>query len=236
MKNDLLERLIEDRLILQEAKKNNISTDQNRIKARINEIRQHYATDADFQNELKKQGLVQADIETKISDQMLMYDIIDQKIRKLIIIRPDEVTDFYNNNKKDFLSGEQRELRVITFDNKDLANTFYSDLKSGQKLEDLASRDQLTVDKLNVTHRGEFKKEIEDIIFKLNLSETSEPLALDSKFYIFELEKIIPSKQLTLSEVQDKIHAYLFEKKMQEELTKWLDELKKQSYIKILQG
>lgn len=236
MKKDLLERLIEDRLILQEAKKSNLLLDQNRIKIRIDEIKQQYPNDADFQGELKKQGLVQADIETKISDQMLMYDIIDQKIRRKIIIRPDEVTNFYNNNKNDFISTEERELEVITFENNDFAEKFYRDLEGGQRFEDLVARDEVRADKLSVTHRGELKKEIEEVIFKLNLSQVSQPLALDNKTYIFRLENIVPPKQLSLPEVQDKIQRYLFEKKMREELTKWLDELKKQSYIKIMQS
>jgi len=41
---------------------------------------------------------------------------------------------------------------------------------------------------------------------------------------------------MDLVESQEKIHAYLFDKKVQERLTNWLDELKKQSYIKILEN
>jgi hypothetical protein len=49
------------------------------------------------------------------------------------------------------------------------------------------------------------------------------------------LDKIIPTRQLTLSEAQDRINGFLYGNKMQAALVKWLDELKKQSYIKILQ-
>jgi parvulin-like peptidyl-prolyl isomerase len=233
---DLLDRLIEDRLILQEAKKNKLTVDENRVKAKIGEIKQQYPTEAQFQEELIKQGFVQADLETKIREQMLMYSIIDQKIRSKIIVRPDEVTAFYDKNKKEFVSPEEREFQVITLENMGLANSFFGDFKSGKKLEDLATRYPIKVDKIKVTQEEELKKEIAEVVFKLNISEVSNPVSVDGKYYVFKLDNITPSKYLLLSEVQDKIHSYIFERKMQQELTKWLDELKKQSYIKIMQS
>lgn len=235
MKLDLLDRLIEDRLILQEAKKNNIKCDEDRVKARINEIKRHYTSEVEFQNDLAKQGLVQADIESKIREQLLMYNIVEQKVRDKIVVRPDEVTDFYNKNIKEFHTGEERELEVIVLENEDLARTLVYNLKSGQKLEDLATRYPITVNQLKARHGEELRKDIEDAVFKLTIGEISAPIKVDDKYYIFKLDNIIPSRQLTLSEVQDKIHNFLLEKKMQEELKEWLDELKKQSYIKVIQ-
>jgi parvulin-like peptidyl-prolyl isomerase len=117
-----------------------------------------------------------------------------------------------------------------------LANSFFGDFKSGKKLEDLATRYPIKVDKIKVTQEEELKKEIAEVVFKLNISEVSNPVSVDGKYYVFKLDNITPSKYLLLSEVQDKIHSYIFERKMQQELTKWLDELKKQSYIKIMQS
>ena len=82
----------------------------------------------------------------------------------------------------------------------------------------------------------ELRKEIEHTVFNLKIGEISNPVKIDDKYYIFKLNNINPSKQLNLSEVQDKINAFLFDRKFQEELKKWLDELKKESYIKILQN
>jgi len=236
MKQDLLDRLIEDRLILQEAKKNNINIDENRVKAKISEIKNTYSSDAGFKEDLARQGLVQADLETKIREQLLMYSIIELKVKETILVTPDEVTSFYNKNMKDFVSSEERELEVITLEDENLAKTFAYNLKSGQKLVDLATRYPITVNKLRASKRGELRKDIEDAAFRLKLGEISDPVKIDDKYYIFKLENIIPPRQLTLSEVQDRIHAFLFEEKMQEKLTKWLDELKAKSYIKIIQS
>jgi parvulin-like peptidyl-prolyl isomerase len=234
MKVDLLDRLIEDRLMLQEAKKNKIKIEENRVKAKINEIKKRYNSDAEFQADLSKQGLVEADIETKIREQLLMYSIIEIEVKDKILIRPDEVTDFYNKNIKEVISGEERELEVITLENEDLAKSFSFGLKSGQKLVDLAARYPITVNKLKVSNKEELRKDIEEAVFKLYIGQVSDPIKIGDKYYVFKLDNIIPSRQQPLSEVQDTICAILFEKKMQEGLTKWLDNLKKQSYIKII--
>jgi len=235
MKQDLLDRLIEDRLILQEAKKNNITIDESRVKAKINEVRKRYYSDAEFKDDLIKQGLTQADIESRIREQLLMYEIVERMVKDKILVRPDEVTSFYNGNIKQFVSTEEREAEAITLENEDLAKTISYELKAGKKLIDLATRYPLTINKLT-SRQGELRKDIEDVVFKLGISEVSNPIKIDNKYYVFKLDNIIPPRQLSLSETQDRIRTFLFEKKMQERLTKWLDELKQKSYIKIPQN
>ena len=233
IKSDLLNRLIEDRLILQEAKKEKIILDENRVKAKISEIKKQYHSDAEFQAELMKQGLTQADIENKIREQFFMFSIVERKVRGKITVQPDEVTEFYEKNKKDFNSGEERELEAYSLDNEDLAQSFSYNLRIGKKAEDLAARYPFTVNSLSVHKGEELRSEIEEVVFKLGLNETSGPVKIDDKYYVFRLISITPIKEFSLVQVQNKIHTFLFERKMQEEFARWLDELKKQSYIKI---
>lgn len=236
IKSDLLEKLIEDKLILQEARKEKITTDENRIKAKINEIKKRYNSDRAFQDELSKQGLTQADIENKIREQFLMFVIVEQKVRSRVSVKPEEVTDFYEKNKNEFKSPEGRELEAFALDSEDLAASFAYYLRLGKTPEELATRYPFSVNKLNVQQGEDLKKEIEETVFKLGISEVSEPVKMDDKYYIFRLENIIPAKQYSLREAQNKIQSFLFETKMQEGLVKWLDELKKQSYINIKQN
>ena len=235
MKSDLLDKLIEDRLILQEANKNNIKIDEDRVKVKINEIKKHYSSDSEFQSELSQRGLVQADIESKIREQLLMYNIIDLKIRSKIIIKPTEVTEFYQKNTEEFVLPEQREFEPITLGEEKFAKEIYNNLKNGQKLEDLIMRYSLSVNKVKAIKGEQLRKDIEDVVFKMKPGEVSEPIKIEDKYYLFKLDSIIPPSQQKLSEVQDRIYAFLFNKKMQEELIKWLDEIKAHSYIKILQ-
>ncbi|MCX5705129.1 MAG: peptidyl-prolyl cis-trans isomerase [Candidatus Omnitrophica bacterium] len=248
MKKDLLERIIEGRLMfqegtqmLEEARKNKdayamfrleIKSDQ--VKTKIKEMKKSYPSDVEFENDLKKEGITQADVESKIREQIMTDNVIDYWVRGQVKIRPDEVTDFYNKNSKDFDTGEDRELLVVTLENEDLAKSLSYNLRTGQKIEDLATRYSFNVNTLTANkNKGELRKDIEDVAFKLGLNEVTNPVKIEDKYYVFVLQNITPSRKLVLSEVQSKVYNYLYRIKMQEEMTKWLDELKKKAYIKI---
>jgi parvulin-like peptidyl-prolyl isomerase len=236
VKQDLLQRLIEDRIMLQQAKAEKITIEPARIKAKINEIKKRYALESDFERDLAKQGLVQADLENKIREQMLTFSIVEQKVRSKVTIRPEEVTDFYNQNKRKFIKPEERLLTVIILQDEGAAKSLSYYLRLGEKLESLATRYAFTADTLSVSEGQTLRGEIEGAVFKLGISEVSNPVKIDGQYYIFILDEILGSRQMDLVESQEKIHAYLFDKKVQERLTNWLDELKKQSYIKILEN
>jgi len=234
MKLNLLQKLIEDRLILQEAKNLKIEVGQDRIKSRIDDIKKKIGSDMEFQRSLKQQGLAQVDLESKIKDQLLMYNVIDYKIRSNIITTPSEVTDFYEKNKNEFKSPEQRDFASISIEDEKIANQIYSQLNAWQSFEQVAKKYGLEINKFSVNNEEGLRKDIGDVIFKLNAGETSKPVKIGDLFYIFKVYIIAPPHALSLSQAQETIHSFLFEKKMQERLTKWLNELKKNSYIKIL--
>jgi parvulin-like peptidyl-prolyl isomerase len=233
MKLDLLDRLIEDRLILQEAKAEKVVIDQDRLKAKLADIKKRYPSDEALQQDLAKQGLVPADLENKIREQFLMFSIVEAKVRSKIVIGPDEITSFYDKHKREFLKPETRELDVFTLDDDNLAKTVVYNLRLGKKPEELASLYPFRVSKMSAALGDQLRKEIEGVVFKLGIMEISNPINIDGQYYIFRLNNIIGSQQLTLAQAQSRIHAYLFEMKMQEGLTRWLDELKKRSYIKV---
>ena len=247
MKTDMLKKLIEDRLIVQEAKKFleeakkkkdayavvRVEPEEGRVKSRIEDVKKKYGSDTEFQNDLALHGLVQADMEKRIREQMLMLSFIDYKIRMQIIVRPEEVTALYNKNPKEFNTPATREFEVITLENKDQATSFAYSLRKGEKLEKLAGRYPVKVDSMRSNNTGELRKEIEDVVFHLEAGGVSDPVTIKGVYYVFRLLSITPSRQQSLLEAQPEIYAYLFDQKMREEMQKWLDETKKKSYIKI---
>ncbi|MDD5120033.1 MAG: peptidyl-prolyl cis-trans isomerase [Candidatus Omnitrophica bacterium] len=236
MKLDLLRRLIDERIMLQKAKEEKITIDPARVKAKISDVKSRYSLESDFELDLAKQGLVQADLENKIREQMLVYAIIEQKVRSKVVIRPDEITGFYNQNKREFLKPEERLLTVIIVQDESLAKTISYQLRLGIKLEELAGKYSFNTDILSVSEGQELRHEIEDKVFKLGIGEVSDPIGVQQQYYIFKLDSIVGSQQMSLAQAQDKIRAILIDKKTQSKMTEWLDELKKQSYIKIIES
>src|SRR4030042_5441845 len=202
LKEDFLKKLIEDKLILQEAKKNDykielkpglsisIKPDEAKVRARIDETRKRYSSDREFQEVLSRQGLVQADLEQKVREQLLMYSVVEYTVRNKIAVRPDEVTAYYNKNIKDFFVSEEREVECFALEDRGLAENLSLDLREGKKPEDLAVKYPFTVNRIKAEKKGELKKEIEEAVFKLGIDEVSPSVAVDNKYYVFKLVSI----------------------------------------------
>jgi parvulin-like peptidyl-prolyl isomerase len=250
MKHDMINRLIEDRLILQEAKLaleqarkdkdpyaiSRLEVDPARIKIRIDDIKKHYFSDKEFQAALAQQGMNQADLEEKIKEQIMTYSIIEVKVKNNITVNPREVTDYYQQNPEKMKLPEQREFVSLSFDDRATADEVYAKAKSGEGLETTALAYDRMPDRLNVYKGAELRKDIETVVFQLNLGEISKPVKIENQYYIFRVDKITPPRAQTLAEAQDKIGEFLVNSKMQKALTSWLDEIKKKSYINISQN
>jgi parvulin-like peptidyl-prolyl isomerase len=232
MKSDLLDRLIEDRLILQEAKRNNLKADEGRIKAKIDELKKRYDSPTDFENSLKSQGLVEADLEARVKDQILMYNIVEVKIRDKIAIKPAEITEYYNKNTAEFSLPEEREFQSLSGTDESGAHKAVESLKGGKDMKTVAKESAFSLNVFSARPNGELKKDVEEVLFNLKSGDVSEPIKIKDNYYVFQLLKIKPAHQQALSEVQEAIHATLYEKKMQEAMTKWVEELKKKAYLK----
>ena len=233
---DLLNRLIEDKLILEEAKKENIQVDEAMVKAKISEIKSNYPSEAEFQDALVKQGLTQADIEKRIREQLLIFEIIDLQIRKKIIVSPKEVTDFYEEHKEEFVQPETRRVNSLITKNEVLANKVISSLGQGADLDKISKEYSLELNDLGAVKKSQLVKEIEDVIFNMDVGSISKAIKVGEAYYIFKLEEILPLKKYNLVEVQEEIYYRLYELKMQEKLSRWLEDLRKKAYVEIKKG
>jgi parvulin-like peptidyl-prolyl isomerase len=236
MKPDLLQRLIEDRLILQEAKKSKISIDKNRIKAKITELKRAHNTEKEFQDFLVQQGVTEADLEQKMKDQMMTYEIVENTIKNKIVVKPSEITEYYEKNMGQFIVEEQREFISIVTEDQALAGKVCADLKAGKVLPAVEVEYSVKANTFSAKKGGELKKEIEEVVFAMNVNDVSDPVKIDNAYYVFQLIKITPEYKQQLLDAQNSINQTLFNQKMQEDMVDWLEQLKKKAYIKITES
>ncbi len=228
---DLISRLIEDRLILQAAYKQEIVVDSSRVEARIKQIKRNYPEDVDFSEILAAQGLSLADVELKIREQILMRTIVEIKVMSKVAVKPAEVTEFYSEHVKDFVQPEKRLARFTIIDDS-MIEEIKLLVSQGSDLEAITQKYSLDITELGWVHKQQLRDEIASIVFELEVDKLFLALDLSDK-YIFELKDVKPPHEASLAEMQAEINEVLFESKTQEELTKWVEELKNEAYIEI---
>jgi len=232
-RQELLAKLIEDRLILQEARRSGLKADEARVKARVEDIKSKYPSEAVFQQTLLEQGLVQSDLEEKISEQMLMYEVINKQVKSRVTVDPQEITSYFEEDKKLFKLPEQRSVEYIVTREEDKAAKFYAALKDAKGFGEAAAAAGVTPGTLQLFKNGQFKKNIEDVVFSLKTGEFSYPLKAENEFYVFRVTGVVEPRRQKLDEVREEIRDILFTRKFQEGLASWLDKLKAKAYIKI---
>ncbi len=232
---DVLNRLIEDKLIVQEAKKEKITVDENRLKARIAQMKSAYPSEKEFVDELIRNGLTVADVEAKLKDQLLMFEMVNKKVRSKIRVSPLEVTEFYQEHKEEFSEPAKRNVVALVGDSKEKMEQALVSLRNGADFRATADSLGLQLRELGEIVPGQLIKELDQVISLLQVGEFSDIVKFQNKFFIFKLVDISSPKELSLEEAKQQIYDYLAEEKMQEKVNAWLEELKEKSYIDIKQ-
>lgn len=231
---NLLDKLIDDRIILQEAERTGVKANEERVRARMQEIRKRYSGEFEFKEDLKRQGFVPADIERKIRDQFVTYAIIEDRVRSKVVVKPEEVTAYYRAHAHEYNKEEERVFETVAAEADEAVRAARHDLVRGLSLDVVRQRYGVKSDELSVFRGKGLKPELEKALFTLPAGGVSDVIRSGDSYYIFRVKKIVPKSAMSLQEVQDEIYAMVYQQKVEERLASWLKELKEKAYIKIL--
>lgn len=230
MRKVLLSRLIEDKLILEEAKKQKLEVSEQVFEQSFAEIKNKFKNETEFQSALGEQGLTLSDFKKRIKEQLLMSAMVEQKVKKGITVSPSEITVYYQAYPAEFIRVESVEVDSILCASKDSAQRALSLLSNGKDFKE--AKDEFSSGtSLGIIKKGELAKNIEDVIFNLKEAETSAIVETETGFYIFKLLRKIPEAKASLSDMQEKIRDYLVREKMDKRFSEWIEDLKKNAYI-----
>jgi parvulin-like peptidyl-prolyl isomerase len=80
LKDLVLNQKIDDLLLKQQAKKQNIKVSKKEIQDSLAEIKKRFSNDAEFKSELKKENMTIADFEKKLNDQIAIMKLVKQNV------------------------------------------------------------------------------------------------------------------------------------------------------------
>lgn len=239
IKKDALQQIIDERMILQEAKRQKIKVDEDFIQERLDYISSQYPSKQDFENALVLEGLTLNDVKRKIGLQLTVEQAVDQNVRSKIFVHPKEVTDYYKEHASEFNSPETAKVDSIFIAGdassqkiQERAQEAMKLLKSGEELLSVAQK-YSDGPSLGIVRRGQLRKEIEDAIFKLKINENSGPIKTEQGFFIFKLLEIMPSQEMPFSSVKSEVYAVVFQNKFKARFDEWLNTIKKDVYCVI---
>lgn len=241
----IVEQMIEDKLILCEAKKQNIEVDDTQIEDRLNEMRGRFGSKENLEAALQQQRLTIKELKSRIREQLMTKAMVDRKIGGRIAITPVEVKNYYDSHKDEFAEAEERKISNILIKLKkdvdasktlQLAREVARRLKSGG---DFAALAQVYSEgpgaegggAMGYVKKGDLLPEVESVVFSLNEGQTSNMVQTSLGYHFFKVEEIKKARELPLSEVQREVEDSIYREKIKEKIKGWVEGLKKNAYI-----
>ena len=234
-KEQLISKMVEDKIILQEAKRKGYQARLERVKERIAQMKAAFASETDFENSLKQKGLTVKDMEDKVADQMIMREVVEREVRDKIVVSPDEVTKFYEKNKSELFNlTETRTIETLYIENEAMLANLSEAVKNGMDFQEAAKLHKSAYARDTIS-KEQIRPELQEGFSGLKALEISDPVKAGNGYYIFKIIEILPPKVQSLSEVHDRIYSYLSEEKFAVAMLEWIEGLKEKAYIQIKQ-
>jgi parvulin-like peptidyl-prolyl isomerase len=245
VRKKVVEQLIEDRLILSEAKKQNIEVTEKELDQRMEEVGKHFKSKAEFEAALAEQKLTMKELRKRNREQMMVRKMIDRQVGSRISISPVEVSEYYTKHADDFMQPEEVRLSNILIRPKDGANWAQAQKQAKEILERIRSGGDFAAlakeyssgpnasegGSMGYVKKGDLLPAIENIVFNLREGDVSDVIQTGLGYHIFKVEEKRTRRAKELSEVRREVEEAIFKEKIKDKIRAWVDNLKKNAYI-----
>jgi peptidyl-prolyl cis-trans isomerase C len=220
LKRELLERMIDDRLLAQEAHEKNISLDPRLLDAAIQPLFDEYPAGG-VEEELLKQGKSLEQYKRETAHLLLLQKLLKREVTDRIAVSKEEVSKYFDEHRSEFLEPEQVRVRQIVSKSEEKAEALRKRILRGESFEDLAREYSLGPEASRGGDLGYFSKglmppAIEEACFKLRSPHVSKVVASPYGFHLFMLVDRKPARELSLQQATAKITRRLVMEKTKE--------------------
>lgn len=232
LKEQILQSLIEERIVLQAASDKKISINNDDVKKELDKVKEQFASDQEYQDFLKERKFTEANLKTYIKNQLILNKLFEEVTNDITDTTKD-IKAYYDNNKPEFYVDEQVKASNIVVKTEEEAKGIIDRLDNGEDFGALA--EELSIDptaKQNKGDIGYFDKnaslveEFKKAAFELKTGQyTKEPVQTMYGYHIIKVEDRKVAKQRTFEEVEQELkERFIFEEK-NEKFSMYIDEL-----------
>ena len=245
----VLQRLIEQRLILQEAKRSGVQVDVDELLERFDALKSQFDSPEEFEQSLLEAGLSAGALKQQLRNQLLVQRVIDAKVRSTISVSPQEVARELAVHPEEAKPGDRFRVAHILIrvtdtrsepQARELIQRLHDQLARGADFAAVAkqySEDPHREEGGNMgwVAPGELLPELDAALTSLKPGELSEPIRTRLGWHLVRVEERRDPSSLSVTEANRAVYQRLYQRKFQEAFVKWLEGLKRKAYIEILE-
>ena len=207
-KKDILDQIIEEKIIDQEAAKVGVAVTDEEVTDAFNILlQQSQITREQFMQSIAEQGVSFDDFMEVFKSRILVSKLFNATTLSNTQVSESEAKEYYDNNPDMFVQEEQVRASHILVNTSEEAEQIKARLDAGEDFAELAkefSIDPSNVDggQLGVFGRGVMVPEFEDAAFSLEVGEYSEPVQTQFGWHIIWLTDKQPARTIPFEETK----------------------------------
>lgn len=229
----LLEQLIEERLVEQEAARRGITVGEDEIAKEIEQLKQRYGGDEGFKAVLQQFGMTEERLRREVRVNLLVRKLLAPEIQ----VTEQDVRRYYEEHKDEFREPEQARARHILVKDRATAEQLLARIRNGEAFEDVArshSQDAQTAQKggdLGWFPRGQMDPKFDQAVFSAAPNSLVGPVQTAYGFHVIQVLERKPARLRPFEEVKEEIRQLLVDRALRARMPAWLEELKAKAKI-----
>lgn len=235
VREEFLNRLIEQKMLLKEAQRKRIKIGLAEINERIEIMKKEHGKD--LREELAAQGVDFEKWKADLWENLMIERLVGREIDRHVSVSPGEVRRYYQSNLDSFLRPEEVRVRQIVVTTEAEAHALLAQARQGADFASLA-RERSTAPEasrggdLGYFARGEMPSEF-NIVFQLRLGELSGVVKSPYGYHLFKLEDRRQPGRRGLDDVSDAITQKLQQEKQDALYRRWMKELRSRTKFEV---
>ena len=245
VQREAVERLVEQRLILQEFDDLKINIPESIIADHVqDQIKERYGDRATLTRTLQEQGVTFETFRRDIRERFIEIVMRNRNVPRDILISPGRIEKYYRENDAKFRINDQVKLRMIVIeksrnsaDPMRLAREITSKLDDGADFGEMAA---VYSDGSQAREGGSWgwvdrkvlREDLAEIAFKLPAGKRSELIEKPEGVYIMFVEEVRQAHVRPIEEVREDIEKELVTNEKNQLHKLWLERLRKKSFVR----
>jgi len=247
----LLNKMIENILINQEAKKSGIIIKDDEVNGTINDmLSQRKMKMDDLINQLAKEDSNLDSYKKEVKEHLLRMKLVRRELKSRIIVTEEEIGNYYLKNREAYEGKEAirvKQILVVFPKNADekiktklraQMDAIFKRLQNGEPFDQLAAKysqgpGAATGGDIGFIEKGSMLPVVEGVAFSLKKDEISKVIESAVGFHIIQAIDKRGAGIRPIASVREEIKAKIEEEKMDKKYEEWIKELRNKSLIEI---
>ena len=235
IKSQLLDRMIEGKLIAQEMKKSSLNPEDAKVKEQEDTIKKNIGDETTFQDTLKQQGMTESELKNFLA--------VYEKVTGDVKVSDAEIKTFYDQNISNYSQPESVKARHILVKTEEEANAIIVQLKAGADFVQLAKEKSIepgakdSGGDLGTFTKGKMVPEFETAAFSQKVGTFSAtPVKTEFGYHVIQVEAHTPAAAPDFEKVKARVSQDALNQAKDTKFQTYFDELRKNAKIEYSQG